>query len=724
MTNHDLLQSIHAYIDERVSQALILSRDKQLEKALTVSIEAIDSASKHNYQAGKGRALGVKGRVLYQLFRFDEALDSFYQALDIFQEIGDAFHIAHSLQALGSVHFASGQLPLALEEFLNAFSVLELAGLERNSLVVLGNIVLTYHSLGELLHAIQYSHKRLALAREYGSEYQTAKALENLGELHFRIADYATSFEYSNQAIEIAVANKFVDVESGVLANIGAVYYHLENYTSALDSMMRSIAVAEQLNNNHILAPLYNFVCCVYGKMNNDSLALDYAMRALAIHTAYSEPVGEAYTLHNIACVFEQNGDITTALEYAHKSRSLFHNSSVKEGEAETLLLIATCNQKINNHLVAFEYAETALTLAESINSHKLILSALNQLQYSANLIGDTLAAAKYSRRLTATSKIIAKEEQRRNAEKLLLEAQIQKTRSQVQQLMNSAKTSLTDDFLNKTNSLNHQGFVLATVTLTDSAKKSTAASVISVKTFGHFSVTIANRELTTDDWQRKKARDIFKILLINHRKSVTIDELIDFLWPNSESKNLIPTLWNSVSYIRKALEPDIKPHTQSAYINIMDKSYMLDLGTNASIDFLQFKHLISKSGKENNIEAKITLLEQAAALYVGDFLKEDSFEEWAAFERESMKELFLEAIMEIGNYYLDNGKLSEAIFFARKAIEADKVYEDAYKLLFTALADNDQVSELTKAWKLCQTSYKKELGTNPPAFLEKLIVL
>ncbi|MBS1537341.1 MAG: tetratricopeptide repeat protein [Bacteroidetes bacterium] len=724
MTNNYSALSIHTYIDELNQQAEAEFRDKQYEHALQITQQAERLSVEHKHLEGKGLALRIRGKILYTLVRYDEAHEYFHQAVGIFQEIGDPLQIARSLQGLATTYYATGRLLHSLEENLNAFSVMELGGLEKHSLDIVGNIVLCYHSLGEFYYAIEYAHKQLALARKYNSTNYSARALSSLGELYFRIADYTTSLNYSNEGLALVVDKKNIIAESGFLSNIGSVYYLLGNYTNALDSMMKSIAVAELYPDKSILSPLLNTVCCIYGKMQNDSLALDYAMRALAIDIEFADPKGEAYTLHNIASVFEQNGDITTAIEYAKKSYGLFVNSSIKEGEAETLILLATCNTKLGDYITAINNAKDALEIAETIQAHTMLQSSLQQLLSLSNLIGDSSAAEHYSRRLTLTTKIIAKEEQRKNAEKILREAQIKRTQEQAQLLISSTKTKLTGDFLDKTQTLKQQGFVLATIANTKTVKKSKVSHSIIVRTFGLFSVTIDGRELTSDDWQRKKARDIFKILLINHRKSVTVDELIGHLWPDAYSKNLIPTLWNSVSYIRKALEPNIKPHTPSAFIKITGKSYMLDLGKDVSIDFLEFKELLNSSRHEKHEETKYMLIEKAISLYNGEFLKDDVLEEWSDFQRESLKELYLEATLDIGNYYLNQGKLSKAIQFARKTIEADKVYENGYELLFTALADNQQLSELTKAWKLCQSAYKKELDTTPPEYLAKLILL
>ncbi|MBI3259873.1 MAG: tetratricopeptide repeat protein, partial [Ignavibacteriae bacterium] len=618
--------NIKSKIDELNKKAMAVVDSGNPEEALALSNEALDLSNTNRYRHGTARALWNKGWALCELLLFDDALDVLHESGDIFQEIGDSHGIARVLQGIGNVYFTTGRIQESLEEYLNAFAVLQLAGLERTSLGLLGNIAYSYKLLGEYFYAVEYSQKQLVLARSLNQDFYIAESLNSLGNSYFHIADYATSLNYYNEGLVIASREKDLNTESWIIGNIASVYLQLDNYTGALDLMMRSTAIAEQLKDQRHLAFCLNQICSIYRKMNNDSLALSYSMRSLSLYSALADKVGEANVLLNIARIFAQNGDAATALDYANKSYQLNHDTSAKEGEAESLLLIASSNEKFNNNESALEYAQKALEIAENINSHSILQSALKQLQSSSNLIGDSTASAHFSRRLSVTSKIIAKEEQRKNAEKLMIEAQLQKTRQHAEMLMASSNSSLSDDFLRRTDSIKQQGLVLATPAIPNASSKNKLIHPVIIETFGHFSVKIGNRELTTEDWQRKKARDIFKILLMNHRKSVSADELIDTLWYDAAGRNLIPTLWNCVTYIRKALEPDIMPRQPSVYIKIVGKNYMLDLGSNAEIDFLTFKELIVKAQKQTNESLKIQLYEQATALYSGDFLKEDSF--------------------------------------------------------------------------------------------------
>ncbi|MFN8361580.1 MAG: tetratricopeptide repeat protein [Candidatus Kapaibacterium sp.] len=721
MMTTDTAVNPHDTVKELNEQAMTAVSDGAYEHALELGYRAAELATLYSYPLEKGRALWNVGWAYSNLLRYDDALAVLLQAADIFEEAGDAFGISRVLQGIGNVYFTTGRLLESLEEYLNAYAVLELAGLERNSLALLGNIAYTYKLLGEYHYAIEYAEKQLNMATHYMFDFHIAKALNSLGSSYFHLGDYATSLTYYSEGLLRATEKNDTDAKSWILGNIASVYLQLENYTGALDSMMQSIALSEQNKDQRHLAYCYNQICSIYRKMNNDSLALDYAMRSLGIYTTLSDRVGEANVLMNIARIFDHNGDAGIALDYAQKSHRLHCESATKEGEAESLLLIASAHEKTDHPILALEAAEQALAIAQSINSHALLQSALRHLHRLALLIHDHERTEDYAKQLEAASTIIDKEHQRMTAQKLMLESQLQKTRSQAEKLLTTLKHPLSDDFLHKTSTITQQGFVLAHGTLTEPPKERRHKRPITVHTFGHFAVTINGHELGSEDWQRKKARDIFKILLINHRQSVSADELIDTLWSETAGRNLIPTLWNCVTYIRKALEPKLKPREPSAYIKIAGKNYLLDLGSDADIDFLTFKDLIARGRKQAKLSETIQLYEQAVALYHGDFLKEDAFEEWASYERESMKENFLHATIEIGNFHADNGNVLDAVMCARRAIEVDRVYEDAYELLFTVLADNNQTSELSKAWRSCQLSYKKELGSTPPFFLAEL---
>jgi len=691
------------------------------DSALLQTEQALELSLKHSYPKGQVYALLTRGRLLAKATRYQEALQCLNTALELSLDLADAVGIARAMQGIGNVYSETGQISKALEEYLGGYTTLLLAGEDEFATGLLNNICNCYELLGEYVFAIEYAEKYLALARRINSQNHISSALNLLGNLNAHLDDFPTALSHYLEALAIATQIQDYAVESWVVCNIGLMYLQVDNYTTGLHYFMQGLQLGEKLGDNRHQAFCCHHISDIFLNLNNSQLALNYAMKSLGLNEYLGDVVGQAYSLESIARIFHKLGDVSNAVEYARKSLALHDKAQIKQGKVNMLFLLCAIAEEEKAYPNAYTLALETLEIAQEL-SNSLHSEALTVLARTALALGNKSESTGYSKQQKALTKLIQKDERNKKAAQLLAASELEKTKKQAQILSASSVNStpsLAGELFKKTSTLHEHGFMLAPSTR---AELTTSIShKIKVTTFGRFSVTIDGRELSSDDWQRKKARDIFKILLINHRKSVTIDELIDFLWPDSASKNLIPTLWNSVSYIRKALEPDIRPHTPSSFIKIMDKSYMLDLGSGVSIDFVEFKTLLAKLHGEKNELARINCMEQTTALYTGDFLKEDAYEEWASYERESLKEQYLETLIALGNYYLDTGKLPEAITSARKAIDTDRVYEEAYELLFTALADNNQSSELAKAWKACQAAYKKELGSQPPKFLEKL---
>jgi DNA-binding SARP family transcriptional activator len=246
-----------------------------------------------------------------------------------------------------------------------------------------------------------------------------------------------------------------------------------------------------------------------------------------------------------------------------------------------------------------------------------------------------------------------------------------------------------------------------------------TKSRSIFVKTFGEFVVTINGRTVTKSDWQRKKARDIFKILLIHHQKAVTTDELIDLLWNDTTKHNVEQVIKNSISFIRRVIEPDLAPREPSTFLRNEGKAYILDLGDGASIDFLEFKSLIHQASKGTD---RVALYKKAIALYTGDFLKEDLYAEWSVFERESLKDSYLYALTYLAQHALAHSDDVAAISYAHQLLDTDRAHDKGYEILLRIFLKQGNHSEARRIYAQCKDAFAKEFGSAPPMSLQSLM--
>jgi two-component SAPR family response regulator len=180
-----------------------------------------------------------------------------------------------------------------------------------------------------------------------------------------------------------------------------------------------------------------------------------------------------------------------------------------------------------------------------------------------------------------------------------------------------------------------------------------------------------------------------------------------------------VSNLTTTVSALRKALEPDLEAHKPSAFITAQNKSYQVHLPDDAAVDFLEFKKLLTMARQSMDAKEKAAVYEHASKLYTGDFLGEDQAEEWTFYERERLKEGYLEAEMFLAQLAQNSGKHEVAIIHARNLFRIDRTFEKGYLILFKSQRALGLESDLKKEYAQCRKTFKKELGIEPPQSLQ-----
>ena len=94
-----------------------------------------------------------------------------------------------------------------------------------------------------------------------------------------------------------------------------------------------------------------------------------------------------------------------------------------------------------------------------------------------------------------------------------------------------------------------------------DASMKSVPAGTPSLRvyTLGRFAV-YRNHELIEDyAWKRRKAKTLFKLLLLAPNRQVSKDYLLDLLWPEQDPVSAANNLHRTLFVLRKILHPDPK---------------------------------------------------------------------------------------------------------------------------------------------------------------------
>lgn len=679
--------------------------------ALARAESALQQAQQHGDSRSEAEAHSMIAKVHGRQSNFAEAIKHYHTALALSELLSNCSLQVELWRALAGCYRMSGQYREALLCVRQGMALwredtadtVHAADFAVESAIV-------YTLIGDITTALEYYHTALEAAEPLGNQNRIGRIHAYMGNLYNSCQDYSTALQHFLKSMEIAERTGDKLTLQVALQGIGTVYYGIDDYTKALDYHIRGLSLCREIGTRLGEAHSYSNIGATHFMLRNYPDALKYYLQALHGFRSIGDKPGESRALHNLGLFYDKVGDPDSAR--IHYTAAYEHAvlANDKEAQASNLYSLGKSAFHAGDTSEAYRYWTRCYEVFRGLELNgnilhrdfQLLLERLAEL-HAHN--GDSAQARRYRTRLNTIRTQYNYEQRNRE---IRTAAQQHELRSIV-----AAKNTVPPGALTAADLLRRAQQV-------DKAAQVPALPTVVVSTFGRFTVRIDNRELTGDNWKRKKTRDVFKVLLLHYRRPVAAEQLMETIWGSAE-KTVRNQLWNAISAIRQALEPGIEKKMPSSFLHIEDGCYRLDFGSNSTIDFIEFRtHLAAATAAAS--AQRTELLTSAIELYTGEFLKEDILEEWTSYERESLREAYIHALMELAAAAVDTGQPDAALRYARKAIEADKLYEEAYELILTTLVDQDQEAEARKVLDQCKKVFIKELGTPPPQRLEALL--
>jgi DNA-binding SARP family transcriptional activator len=161
-------------------------------------------------------------------------------------------------------------------------------------------------------------------------------------------------------------------------------------------------------------------------------------------------------------------------------------------------------------------------------------------------------------------------------------------------------------------------------------ARLQNGTSGTSVRCLGAFRVLRDGVAVTTGEWGSRKPREVLKLLVSARGGPLTREELMAVLWPDQEPQLCAGRLSVALSVLRRVLDVCRREGVGDALV-VTRESVRLDLEV-VDVDVERFLRL-SEQGQRQLAQGQASAqatLEAAEALYGGEFLAEDRYEDWA----------------------------------------------------------------------------------------------
>ena len=105
---------------------------------------------------------------------------------------------------------------------------------------------------------------------------------------------------------------------------------------------------------------------------------------------------------------------------------------------------------------------------------------------------------------------------------------------------------------------------------------------------------------------------------------------------------------------------------------------------------------------------------ERALALYQGDFLADDPYEDWPGTTREHLLLAYLDVLDRLASLAFDQGQYGACVALCRLLVEKDPCREDGHRRLMRCFTRQGQPHLALRQYQACADALDRELGVDP----------
>jgi len=235
-------------------------------------------------------------------------------------------------------------------------------------------------------------------------------------------------------------------------------------------------------------------------------------------------------------------------------------------------------------------------------------------------------------------------------------------------------------------------------------------AGYLKIYALGKGRVVCDGQEISSSDWQAAVAKELFFYILM--RKRVDRGTIGLAFWPDLPTDQMVNRLHVTIYRLRRALGSDVLVVEEGVY-RLGDVSYWFDVQ--------EFESLIERARLLPPYDWQAQALwQRAVSLYGGDFLS-SAERAWCVSKRVALREMYLEALIGVGQCHEARREFEGAIDWYRRALEVDELREDVHRHIMRCYAEAGRHPDAAAQYRRCCEILRQELEVGPSADTRRL---
>ena len=234
----------------------------------------------------------------------------------------------------------------------------------------------------------------------------------------------------------------------------------------------------------------------------------------------------------------------------------------------------------------------------------------------------------------------------------------------------------------------------------------------LALSLLGAFQVDLDGKSV--QGFKSNRVRALLAYLAVESDKPHRRETLAGLLWPDWPDRDALSNLRYSLSNLRNVIDDRI---AEPPFLLISRDSLQFNPASDFWLDVaVLMRSIDSTVGRSADLDA----LEQAVALYRGNFMEgfslgdSTAFDEWTLLTRERLARKALSALHFLAGMYEKRGEYENAQSTARRQLELEPWDESAHQLLMRTLTLDGQRGAALAQYENCRTLLAEELGIEP----------
>ena len=246
----------------------------------------------------------------------------------------------------------------------------------------------------------------------------------------------------------------------------------------------------------------------------------------------------------------------------------------------------------------------------------------------------------------------------------------------------------------------------------------------IYVYTLGCFEVRSGGKVISNNCKRSQQLWNLFKYTFTYRNKRIIQENFFGILWNDKECDNPVKALQNLVYRLRMLLDYKGINKDCESIINFSQGCYSWNNESDYWTDVDEFEEIYKKANvaqaNDDFINA-IELYQMALMLYKGDYLCEDSYNEWVMPVRNYYHRIYMDIISRLTKILKHYGRTEDILKVCEEALMIQPFEESLHVIYIETLIGVGNMKQAQKQYEYVTSMIYEEMGAKPSTALRKL---